>query len=309
MSNLATQNGLKEVSSFLNGEAIKLKFKEMMGDRANTFLSSAMTVISQNKLLHNATKESIYNTLLISASLNLPINPSLGFAYIVPYNESYKDENGRWLKRQVAQLQIGYKGIKQLAIRSGQYKTMGAKPVFEGQLIDDSSFLGYHFNWQSKKSDVIIGYVSHFELLTGYTSTFYMTIEQITAHAKKYSQTFKKGEGKWAEDFEKMALKTVSKLHLNNGEAPLSVEMQKAIIADQAVIKDAETLEVSYIDNTQPSVQEIQAEQETQRIIDFISQANNVADLEDSGLFEASKEYGLMDMLEAKKEELKSLKK
>ena len=107
MSNLATQSGLKEVSSFLNGEAIKSKFKEMMGDRANTFLSSAMTVISQNKLLHNATKESIYNTLLISASLNLPINPSLGFAYIIPYNESYKDEQGRWQKRQVAQFQMG----------------------------------------------------------------------------------------------------------------------------------------------------------------------------------------------------------
>ena len=61
--------------------------------------------------------------------------------------------------------------------------------------------------------------------------------------------------------------------------------------------------------STKPSVQEIQAKQETQRIIDFILQANNVADLEDSGLFEASKEYGLMDMLEAKKEELKSLKK
>lgn len=310
MSNLAVQDtGLKAISSFLNGDAIKAKFKEMMGERSSTFLSSAMTVISQNKSLQNVTKESVYNTLLIAASVNLPINSNMGFAYMVPYNESFKDDFGKWQKRQVAQFQMGYKGFKQLATRSGQYKTMGAKPVFEGQLIEDDSFLGYHFDWKSKVSDNVIGYASHFELLSGYSSTFYMTIEQITNHAKKYSQTFKKGEGKWADDFEKMALKTVSKLHLNSGEAPLSVEMQKAIIADQATIKNAETMEVEYVDNTQPTTQELQASQEIERVMAHINKAQTLEDLDDVDFVAAVYEHNLIDALEAKKEELKTSKK
>jgi len=311
MSNLiGTQtSGLKEISSFLNGDAIKSKFKEMMGERSNTFLSSALTVISQNKLLQNATKESIYNTLLIAASVNLPINSNMGFAYIVPYNESFKDEQGRWQKRQVAQFQMGYKGFKQLATRSGQYKTIHAKPVFEGQLVEDDSFLGYHFDWKSKVSDTVIGYASNFELLSGYSSIFYMTIEQITIHAKKYSQTFQKGTGNWAENFEKMALKTVSKLHLNSGEAPLSVEMQKAIIADQATIKNADTMEVEYVDNTQPTTQELQATQEIERIIAHINKSQNLEDLEDDGFLTAVYEHNLIDALEEKKEKLKTAKK
>lgn len=310
MSNLATQDtGLKAISSFLNGDAIKAKFKEMMGERSSTFLSSAMTVISQNKSLQNVTKESVYNTLLIAASVNLPINSNMGFAYMVPYNESFKDEFGKWQKRQVAQFQMGYKGFKQLATRSGQYRAIHAKPIFEGQLVDDDSFLGYHFDWKSKSSDNVIGYASHFELLSGYSSTFYMTIEQITKHAQRYSQTFKKGEGNWIDNFEKMALKTVTKLHLNSGDAPLSVEMQKAIIADQATIKNAETMDVEYVDNIQPTTQELQASQEIERVMAHINKAQTLEDLDDVDFVAAVYEHNLIDALEAKKEELKTAKK
>ena len=282
MSNLTTTEatGIKAISNFLNGDAVKNKFKEIMGDRASTFVSSALTVINQNKNLQNASKESVYNTLLIAASLNLPINSNLGFAYIVPYNESFKDDNGVWQKRQVAQFQMGYKGFKQLAIRSGQYKSLSAKPVFEGQYVEDESFLGFHFEWGKKISNTVIGYASHFELLSGYSSTFYMTIEECKMHGKRYSKTFEKGV--WNEDFEKMSMKTVSKLHLNSGEAPLSVEMQKAIRADQSVVRDAETEDYQYIDNEEheaASATIIAKQKEEERLIKFINECKDVETL------------------------------
>src|SRR5690606_37764336 len=91
---------------------------------------------------------------------------------------------------------------------------------------------------------------SYFKLRNGFEKTLYMTVEELTAHGKKFSQTFKKGYGLWKDDFDGMARKTVVKLNLSKN-APLSIETQlsKALIYDQAAIKDAETMEVEYLDN------------------------------------------------------------
>lgn len=232
--------GIQKVSHFLNSESIKNKFSELLGKRAPGFLSSVLAVCNQNELLKNATTESIYSAALMAATLDLPINSNLGFAYIVPYRDNKTGITS-------AQFQMGYKGFKQLAIRSGQFANLHAKEVYEGQRVEDNSFLGYHFDWSSKKSDKIIGYASHFLLLSGFSSAFYMSVEELTAHGTKYSQTFKKGYGLWKDDFHKMCIKTVNKLHLNAGEAPLSIDMQKAIISDQSVLD--ENLDVKYVDN------------------------------------------------------------
>ena len=68
------------------------------------------------------------------------------------------------------------------------------------------------------------------------------------AHSNKYSKSAKKGFGVWKDEFDSMAKKTVIK-HLLSKYAPLSIEMEKAVISDQAVIKDAELMEVEYQDN------------------------------------------------------------
>ncbi len=196
------------------------------------------------------------------------------------------------------------KGFKQLAIRSGQYQTLDAKIVYEGQKIDDNSFQGFHFDWSQKLSDRIIGYASNFRLLNGYESTFYMDAEAVHKHGKRYSQTFKNGKGLWAEDFDKMALKTVTKLHLNSGDAPLSVEMQKAVITDQSVIHNEEGTEVEYIDN-QPDLadsEEANKEREWYRMLDFIVNAQSIEQLEliDEHVYD----FGLVEAYENRKKEL-----
>ena len=141
-------------------------------------------------------------------------------------------------------------------MRTGLYLDIDAKLVYEGQYVEDDSFKGYHFNWKGKKSNTVVGYASYFRLKNGFESLHYMSKEDLERHASRYSQTYKRGFGNWKDDFDKMGLKTVIKLLLNSGKAPLSVEMENAIKADQSVIDDYEngTIDISYVDNTPEQV-------------------------------------------------------
>lgn len=244
------------VKTFFESPAIKNKFAELMGKRAPQFITSVLQIANSNALLRNADPLSIFNAAATAATLDLPLNNNLGFAYIVPYNEKVKGKNGApdtW--RNVAQFQLGYKGFIQLAQRSGQFLTISASPVHEGQLIEENPLTGFVFDWTKKQSEKVIGYAAYFKLLNGFEKTLYMTKDELTKHGKKFSQTFKKDFGLWKDDFDSMALKTVLKLLLSK-YAPLSVEMQKAVIADQSAIVDYEGGEVEYIDNQLPTQEE-----------------------------------------------------
>lgn len=231
-------------------EDVKIKFKEMLGKRATSFITSVLQIAAQNHLLATADPLSIYQAAAVAATLDLPLNQNLGFAYIVPYNQSYKDEQGRWQKKQVAQFQMGYKGFIQLAQRSGQFKSIYASAIYAGQIVSENPLEGYEFDF-TKKSDTVVGYAARFKLLNGYEATWYMSIDQLKKHGGKYSKTFTNDKGLWNTDFEGMATKTVLKLLLSKF-APLSVEMQKAVISDQSVINDADTQDVTYIDHENP---------------------------------------------------------
>lgn len=259
MSELTTppKTGVKSLSTFLNSDSIKNKFTEILGQKGVGFISSVLSVVNSNNQLKNADQSSIYTAALMAASLDLPINQNLGFAYIVPYNGKIGNDYV-----QMAQFQLGYKGFIQLAQRSGQYKTINSSDVREGEITNHNRMTGdIDFQWiqdpKERLSKKIIGYLSYFELNNGFRKTFYMTIEELEAHAKKYSQTYKKyGTGLWKDEFPGMAMKTVTKLNLSKN-GPLSIEMQRAVLADQSVIKsdsfinEPETLDIApeYIDN------------------------------------------------------------
>lgn len=263
LANTNTNTGVKSLSTFLNSDAIKGKFTEILGQKGIGFISSVLSIVNSNKQLKNADQNSIYTAALMAASLDLPINPNLGFAYIVPYNA--KQEDGSYV--QVAQFQLGYKGFKQLAQRTGLYRVLNSTDVREGEILYHNRLSGeIEFNWDldpNRFNKKIVGYVSYFQLTNGFISTFYMTTEEVTAHAKKYSQTFKKyGTGLWKDEFDAMASKTVTKLNLSKN-GPLSIEMQRAVLADQAVIKsDKYLLETNieslplYVDNVEETKEE-----------------------------------------------------
>lgn len=250
---------------FFETDSIQNHMKKILGEKSKSFATSVLGIVNSNAQLQKCDPASIYQCALVATTLDLPLNQNLGFAYIIPYGDK-------------AQFQIGYKGFIQLAQRSGQFLRINSAPIFEGQIIGNNPLTGYEFDF-SIKSDVLIGYAAYFKLLNGYEATLYMSVDELTKHGMKFSQTFKKGFGLWKTDFEGMARKTVIKLLLQRF-APMSIEMQRAEIADQSIVNDADTLDVSYVDNTQETSETASAEKENNRIIDFINDATSKEQLE-----------------------------
>lgn len=267
----ATQS--KEIvtaKDLFSSESVKKKFHELLGKRATAFMTSVLQVVASNELLKKADPASIYHAAAVAATLDLPINNNLGFAYIVPYNAKQKDGS----YKQVAQFQLGYKGFIQLAQRSGQFKTISATPIYEGQLVESNPLTGFRFDFTQRKSDKVVGYAAFFQLLNGFEKTLFMTVEELKQHGTKFSQTFKKGFGLWKDDFDSMAIKTVIKLLLSKF-APLSIEMQKAVITDASVINDSETTDVTYADH-----EEVIIDKPLERIRLMIDDAKTNEDLQ-----------------------------
>lgn len=232
MSNI-TQT--KSIKSFFDGDAVKGKFNELLGKRSSQFITSVLQVVNSNTLLQKADPTTIYTAACTAAVLDLPINQNLGFAYIVPYKGQ-------------AQFQMGYKGFIQLAIRSGQYRTISACPIYEGQLSEENPLMGFVFDFKSKKSDKVIGYAAYFEMLNGFYKSDFWSVEKTESHAKRYSQSYKSGSGVWKDDFDAMGMKTVLK-NLLSKYGLLSVEMQTAVERDSSVIAEDGTVE--YVDHVE----------------------------------------------------------
>ena len=270
---LATQNQTLTAKKLFDQENVKAKFTELLGKKAQGFITSVLQIVANNDLLIKAEPTSIYQAAAVAATLDLPLNNNLGFAYIVPYNSRQKDGS----YKQVAQFQIGYKGFIQLAQRSGQVKKIYASEIYNGQIISENPLEGYVFDFSKKVDETIIGYAARIELINGFESVLFMPIDKIKAHGIKYSQTFKKGFGLWKDDFDAMAKKTVVKLLISR-YAPLSIDMQNAIVFDQGIVKDVENKEVEYADHEEVKV-ELEAHneyKETQRIMDFINEAEDM---------------------------------
>ena len=239
-----TVSTVPQLKNMLAGESVKQRFKEILGQKAPGFISSILSVTNSNALLQKADPESIMNAAVIAATLDLPINGSLGFAYIVPYGGK-------------AQFQIGYKGLVQLAMRSGQYKTINVSEVYEGEIKNVNRFTG-EYEFGDKTSDKVIGYMAYFKLINGFEKYFYMTKEEAERHGKKYSQTFKRGTGLWSTEFDTMSKKTVLKMLLSKFGI-LSIEMQRAVEFDQSIvhgdINNIEDATPEYVDNEQPAIE------------------------------------------------------
>lgn len=216
---LATVNRVK---SLLATPSIKDRFNQVLGTKSAAFMSSIISAVSSNKQLATCDPMSVIASAAVAASMDLPINPSLGFAHIVGYGG-------------VAQFQMGWKGFVQLAMRTGQYKTINATEVYEGQITDHNPFTGKMTFNNEKTSDKIIGYLLYFELVNGFEKYFYMTKDACEKHGKRYSQSYKKGFGQWKDNFDAMALKTVVKLGLSK-YGILSTDMAKALDTDQAEV-------------------------------------------------------------------------
>lgn len=249
-------NNLPQLKAALNAPSVKAKFEEMLGKRSSQFMTSITSVVTNNTLLQKADVNSIIMGSAVAASMDLPLNPNLGYAALVPFNS----KEGCF-----AQLQIQVKGWTELFLRSGQCQSIICETVYEGQLVKKNKFTGeYVFDEDAKKSDKIIGFMAYFKLTNGFEKYDYMTIEEVKSHAQRFSQTYKKNMGVWRDNFEAMAQKTVLKRLLTK-YAPKSIEMQQMAMFDQSVVKgDVENMEEAtpdYADNKKDNVVEAEYEE------------------------------------------------
>lgn len=225
----------------------------VLGENKQAFVNNMTALVSNDKALQVCEPMTLMFAGLKATALGLPLDNNLGFAYVLPYKNNKENKTE-------AQLQMGYKGIVQLAIRSGQFETINVTDVREGELKKRNRMTGeIETEWiedDAIRSKLpIIGYIGYFKLLSGYSKTTYWSVEELKQHGAKYSQTFKKGYGVWKDNFDAMCKKTVLKLMLNKGDAPMSVEMQQAIKYDQSVILD-EQGNHRYADNEKPSAED-----------------------------------------------------
>lgn len=272
MSNqIQTQNNnikVAGIKQLLDMDVYKKRINEIMGKKAAPFMASIVNV-SNLPSLKDSDPNSIISSAIVAATLDLPIDQNLGFAYIVPYNTK---------EGKKAQFQMGYRGYIQLAMRTGQYKTINAIEIYKGEIKRVNRLTGeIEFNDDEDliDRDTVVGYMAYFKLLNGFEKTLYMTKEEMERHAKKYSQSY--GSSKdwvsknslWSTDFDGMAIKTVIKRLLSK-YGILSVEMQNAITNDQAVMSNEGNPE--YVDN---QVKEEIAQNANKKTID-ITQENVV---------------------------------
>lgn len=243
------------LKSMLKAESVQEQFTNALGKHRDAFIASVIDLYTSDKQLQTCKPQDIIAQALKAASMQLPINKALGFAYIVVYNNNVKqkDEKGNdvWVKVPTPTFIPGYKGYIQLAMRTGQYRYINADFVYEGELRTVNRLTGEVALDGERKSDKIVGYFGYIELLNGFSKTLYMSVEEMAKYAKRYAPSLGKGtsvealiklanteqSGKqvgWNGNFNDMALKTVIRRLLSK-YGYLSVEMQGAVADDIAV--------------------------------------------------------------------------
>lgn len=213
------------IKGLLDSPGIKKRFEEVLSKKAPQYMSSIINLINGSTDLKDCDQMSVVASCMVAATLDLPVDKNLGYAWIIPYK--VKGEKSK------AQFQLGYKGYVQLALRTGQYKAINVVEIHEGELLGWNPLTEeLKVDFEAKKSEAIIGYAGYFELLNGFKKSTYWTKEQITKHKNKYS----KSDFGWSKDWDAMAKKTVLRNILSKWGI-LSIDMQTAYTADQATIK------------------------------------------------------------------------
>lgn len=276
MSEKTKPTGLQLFNQTITNPSTQKYLQDVLGERKGSFVNNLTALVANNTALQECQPLTVMFAAMKATALDLPLDNSLGFAYCIPYKDNKRGVT-------VAQFQLGYKGFKQLALRSGQFAIIpNATEIKEGELISRNRLTG-ECVFKFIEDDVerakvkTIGYASYFRLMNGAESTFYMSVEEMERHALRYSQTYRsktdyvKKSSKWSTDFDDMAKKTVIKLNLSKN-APLSVEMQDAIRADQSVQYKENVY--NYVDNEigVNIVDEQKAQEVAEKFADFVEE-------------------------------------
>lgn len=247
------KNPVEKIKLYLKDEEVKQRFLEMLGKRSGAFTNSIINLVRNSSALQNCDPDSVMSAAMVAATVNLPIEPALGYAAIVPYGNK-------------AVFQIMYKGVTQLCIRSGQYATIHCSEIYQDELLSHNPITGvvrfkatdtYKMRYSAKKDGNVIGHYAYLKLVSGFEKSDYMTKEEVMAHATKYSKAYQrdlrahKADSPWSTDPIPMGNKTVL-LRLLKKYGIMSIEMERAIV-DEASFDAAEKVAAKKIETEQGS--------------------------------------------------------
>ena len=210
----AGESAMAIFNSILDRDGYRRRFEELLGTRTPQFLSALVSVVNgsdQLKQVVYSAPVTIIQAALKAASYDLPIDPGLGFAYIVPFKNK-KIEEGREIYRSEAAFVLGYRGMIQLALRTGAYKRLNVVEIRQGELqkydrLRDELELEFIEDDEARENLPIVGYAAYMQLLNGMEKTVYKTVAQIRAHEERHRKG-KYTNPIWRTDFDAMARKT-----------------------------------------------------------------------------------------------------
>lgn len=252
------------IASYLASPAVRENIISVLGEKnVDSFVTDVVACVQNNTDLAKCTNKSIFSAALLSRSLNLPLTPQLGYAYLVPFNNK-KQVDGKTEYVKEAQYQVGWKGYIQLALRSNNYRKLVATDVRKGEVtgfnpFDDAfEITPIDFEKRNAKDDKghylvpIVGYYAKMEMSNGFTKEMFMTADEMLDFAKKYSKAYRNDIDKhtsysfWTTKFEDMAKKTMLRQLLGKWGL-LTSELERAYTSDMGII--GEDGSVEYADN------------------------------------------------------------
>ena len=252
-----TQVGVMNFTKSINSSYVQNQLKQVLGKNAGTFATSLVEVFTNDTQLQKCDQKKVIQEAIKAATLKLPLNKQLGYAYILVFNNWDKASRKSVPTPQIV---LGYRGYIQLAMRTGQYKNINADVVYEGEMIGRDKLSGAIDLSGEKVSEKIVGYFAHFETVNGFSKTLFMSLGEMAGYALKFSPSFKRNADKnplptvdalcdmandqavngpqqgkvgWEGDFNSMAIKTVLRRLLSK-YGYLSIEMMSALAEDES---------------------------------------------------------------------------
>ncbi|MCX0360031.1 recombinase RecT [Clostridium perfringens] len=230
------------VKGLMENPSIKKRFEGVLKEKAPQYMSSIVNLVNSDTNLQKCEGMSVIASCMVAATMDLPVDKNLGYAWVVPYGNR-------------AQFQMGYKGYIQLALRTGQYKAINVVEIREGELVSWNPLTEeIEVDFSKRESDAVIGYAGYFKLINGFEKTVFWTKEEVNNHANKFSKTINSKNSVWKSNFDAMAKKTVLR-NLLSKWGILSIEMQKAYTADEGLINKEF---MDDVENVQSNVDDVQ---------------------------------------------------
>lgn len=271
---------LPQHKEFWNSDSMKKQLAALTGSelKGKQFATALLQITATNNLAECDPK-SVYMAATHAATLNLSVQPMLGHCYFIPFRNKQGKSDVQFI--------LGYKGMIQLCLRTGEYERINAQIIYKGEnpkwdKINETLTLN------GVEGGEIAGFYAHLKLKNGFFKAEYWSIDRILAHAKRFTKQ-KDKEGNlanvWKTDFESMALKTVLRsiltkygLMTSELESALSEEVENDIkeVEAEEVVKDAN--EISDIEFLQGKIKTSEDEK------DLLTIRQDVADLADEAL-------------------------